>query len=280
MIQGHRVIDAHVHLQPHEQMLPDTRATFEAGRPDVVAIRAFEADASRFEAHLDAEGVDAAVLVNYVSPRVMGYRPDSNDWIARFAAGRRRLVPMGGVHPDATPDVAAETRRLLAVGIRALKVHPAHQLLSPLDERLRPLYEIAEREGVPVTVHTGTSVFPRAKDRFTDPLLVDELAVDFPGVTFLLAHAGRPFWYEQAFFVARRHANVLLELSGIPPRKLLDVLPRLPEIDHKAVWGSDWPSMGVRSMRGNVESFLALPLSDAAKGRILWENGARVFRLG
>ena len=69
-----------------------------------------------------------------------------------------------------------------------------------------------------------------------------------------------------------------IEISGIPPKKLLDYLPRLPEIEHKAIWGTDWPSPGIRSLRANVQDFLALPgLSDAAKGRILWETGARVF---
>lgn len=255
----------------------DVRATFAAGRNDIAELEAFESDAALFERHLDAEGIDAAVLVNYVSPVVMGYTPESNAWVAKFAEGRPRLVPMGSAHPDVTPDVGAEVRRVLDLGVRALKVHPAHQLLYPHDARLRPLYEIAQERRVPVTIHTGTSIFPRAKNRFTDPMFVDDVAVDFPDLTILLAHAGRPLWYEAAAFVARRHANVHLELSGIPPKKLLQVLPRLPELDHKSVWGSDWPSMGVKSLRANVEAFLALPLSDAAKGRILWENGARIF---
>lgn len=279
MIGGHRVLDAHVHLHPSAMMRPAVKSVFESGRSDVLRIRRFEEDASLFETHLDAEGIDAAVIVNYVSPRVMGYTPETNDWVAAYAKGHPRLVPMGSAHPDATPDVRAEVERILALGVRALKVHPAHQLLYPHDERLRPLYEVAQARGVPVTIHTGTSVFPGAKSRFADPIHVDDVAVDFPGLKILLAHAGRPLWYESAFFVARRHANVHLELSGIPPKRLLDVLPRLGELDHKAVWGSDWPSMGVKSLRENVESFLGLPLSDAAKGRILWENGARLFGL-
>jgi predicted TIM-barrel fold metal-dependent hydrolase len=280
MIQGHRVLDAHVHLQPSDQMRPAVRAAFERGRDDVAALRGYERDPRAFLAHLDAEGIDAAVLVSYVSPQVMGYRPDSNDVVIRHAAqGEGRLLPLSGVHPDATPDVRAEAERLVALGARGFKVHPAHQLLYPSDPRLAPLYETAARHRLPVTIHSGTSVFPGAKNRFTDPIHVDDVAVDFPDVTILLAHAGRPLWYETAFFLARRHANVLLEVSGIPPAKLLDVLPRLAEIDHKVVYGSDWPSMGVRALRKQVEAILAMPLSDAAKGRILWENGARAFGL-
>jgi len=58
---------------------------------------------------------------------------------------------------------------------------------------------------------------------------------------------------------------------------LLEYFPRLEEIADKAVWGTDWPSPGVVSMRGNVDQFLELPLSDAAKRKILYENAARIF---
>lgn len=279
MIHGHRVLDAHVHLHPAWMMKPAVKAMFEAERSDVPDIRRYESDPDAFLAHLDREGVDAAAVVNYVSPDVMGYQPSTNDWVAAFTKGRPRLVGLGSAHPAATPDVRAEVERVLGLGLRALKVHPAHQLLYPNDERLYPLYEIAERRGVPVTIHSGTSVFPGAKSRFTDPIFVDDVAVDFPRLRILLAHAGRPLWHDTAFFLARRHANVFLEVSGIPPKRLLDALPRLPDIDHKVVWGTDWPSMGVKSLRANVEQLLSLPLPDAAKGRILWENGAAIFHV-
>lgn len=280
MIHGHRVLDAHVHLQPWHMLRPEVRAVMERGRDDVAQVLRYQEDREAFERHLAEEGVDAAVLVNYVSPRVMGFPPEVNDWLLAYAKGSARLLPMGGVHPDATPDVGAEAERVLRAGARALKVHPGHQLLHPYDERLRPLYEAAVRHRAPVTIHTGTSVFPGAKNRYADPLSVDDVAVDFPDLRILLAHAGRPFWYEKAFFVARRHENVLLELSGIPPRKLLDVLPRLPDLAHKCIWGSDWPSPGVKSLRRNVEDFLSLPgLTDAQKGAVLWDNGAALFGL-
>jgi predicted TIM-barrel fold metal-dependent hydrolase len=83
---------------------------------------------------------------------------------------------------------------------------------------------------------------------------------------------------ETAVFLARRHKNVHLELSGIPPRKLLEYLPRLEELSGKCVWGTDWPSPGVSSMKANVEDFQALPISPAARERILWENAARLIR--
>jgi len=82
---------------------------------------------------------------------------------------------------------------------------------------------------------------------------------------------------ETAVFLARRHPNVSLDLSGIPPKKLLEYLPRLEEISGKCLWGTDYPSPGVLSMRGNVEDFLSLPLSPEARQRILWDNAAALM---
>lgn len=265
-------------MQPWEMLKEGVLPVMVRGRSDTDELLALQKDPAAFERHFEAEGVDAAVCVNYVSPDVMGFPPRVNDWVASYCKGRARLIPMGSVHPRAVADPRAEAERLVALGIRAFKVHPAHQLLYPHDESYRAVYEVAQRERIPVTIHTGTSIFPGAKNRFADPIHVDDVAVDFPGLRILVAHAGRPLWGETAFFLARRHANVHLELSGIPPKRLLAYLPRLAEVADKCVWGSDWPSPGIRSLRQNVRDFLALAgLSDAQKGKILWENGAGLF---
>lgn len=274
------MFDAHIHLQPWHLLRADVREVMTRGRTDLDELTAYQKDASSFEAFLAGEGIDAAVCVNYVSPGVMGFPPETNDWIADYCRGSGRLLAMGSAHPRATADVRAEAERLVGLGIRAFKMHPAHQLLYPHDEAIRPLFEVAAKHRIPVTIHTGTSIFPRAKNRFADPIHVDDIATDFPDLTILVAHAGRPLWGETSFFLARRHANVYLELSGIPPKRLLEHLPRLPEIAHKCIWGSDWPSPGIRSLSQNVREFLSLSgLTDTQKGAILWDIGARVFRL-
>ncbi|HEX6467386.1 MAG TPA: amidohydrolase family protein, partial [Terriglobales bacterium] len=102
-----------------------------------------------------------------------------------------------------------------------------------------------------------------------DPIYVDDVAVDFPKLKILLAHGGRPLWMETAFFLVRRHRNVYLDTSGIPPKSLLKYFPRLEEIAEKTLFGTDWPGPGVPDIRKNLEEFQALPLSKEAKERIL-----------
>jgi uncharacterized protein len=280
---GTRVIDAHIHVQPFEMLKPDVRATFWHKKDNRAELEALAADPSKLLRQMDADGVERVGLINYVSPDVMGFTAECNDWMMRYAsADLSRLIPFGSVHPGYTKDVAGETRRIIDAGAKAFKVHPPHQAFRAnayLDglPTLADLYREAEAAGIPVTIHTGTSVFPGARSRFGDPMDVDDVAVDFPKLTVLLAHGGRPLWMDAAFFVVRRHPNVFLEVSGIPPAKLLEYFPRLEEIAHKTVWGTDWPSPGVKSMRGNVDQFLTLPISDEAKRRILYDNAARLF---
>ena len=97
---------------------------------------------------------------------------------------------------------------------------------------------------------------------------LDDVAVDFPDLTILMAHGGRPLWMDEAFFILRRHRRVYLEVSGIPPAKLLEYFPRLSEVGDRVVWGTDWPSPGVKDLRENLGQFLSLPLSSEMKERI------------
>jgi hypothetical protein len=189
---------------------------------------------------------------------------------------------MGGVHPRFAEDAAAEVRRAAGMGVRALKVHPPHMAIEPnaylhgLDA-LRALYEEAERLGLPVMIHTGTSIFPGARSRTGEPMAVDDVAVDFPRLVLILAHGGRPLWMDQAFFLVRRFPQVHMDVSSVPPKALLRYFPRLAEIADKVLYGSDWPAPGVASMGENLKAFRSLDLSEEVKKKILEENPARVF---
>ncbi len=279
-----RIFDAHIHVQPWEEFRPEARELMARGRPDAARVAGALADPEALLRVMDEEGVERAALINYVAPEVMGFRETVNGWISVFTRNHRdRLVAVGSVNPRHTRDAGGETRRLFdALGIRMLKIHPPHQLfaanayVSDLPA-LAEIYAAAQDAGRPVLIHTGTSIFPGARNRFADPMAADDIAIDFPKLRIVLAHAGRPLYTETAAFLARRHPNLFLDLSGIPPKKLPEYLPRLEELSGKCLWGTDWPSPGVLSMRRNVEDFLALPLSDAAKERILWSNAAAVI---
>jgi predicted TIM-barrel fold metal-dependent hydrolase len=275
------VFDCHIHVQPWQMVRPEVLALID----DATHADARDALASpdALLRHLDANGVDRACCINYVAPDTMGFTRDVNDWVASFTRDHRdRLVAVGSVHPRHEADVRQEIRRVLDLGIGMIKIHPPHQQFSPNAYRtelpaVADIYAECQERGVPVMFHTGTSIFPSARNVFADPMPVDDVAVDFPRLTIILAHAGRPLYGETAMFLARRHRNVYLDLSGIPPKSLPKYVPRLAGLAGKALWGTDWPSPGVSSIRANVEAFRSLGLGEAVEKKILWENAARMF---
>jgi predicted TIM-barrel fold metal-dependent hydrolase len=139
------------------------------------------------------------------------------------------------------------------------------------------IYRAAEANGIPVMFHTGTSVFQGARNKYGDPMHLDDVAVDFPKMTIIMAHGGRPLWMDTAFFLLRRHPNVYMDISGVPPRHLMKYFPRLEEMAPKVLFGTDWPGPGVPDMGGNLEEVKSLPISDDAKRTILSENALKVW---
>ncbi len=243
-------------------------------------------DPRAFLDHLDSVGVERACLINYVAPEILGFTESVNEFVSDFAkADRRRLVPFGSVHPRRTKNPKRDVERLASkLEIGGLKIHPPHQLFAAnayADGKLpalRTIYRTAEQLGMPVMVHTGTSVFPGARSKYGDPMTLDDVALDFPDLTILMAHGGRPLWCDTAFYLLRRHPNLYLDISSIPPRRLLEWFPRLEEVADKVLFGSDWPGPGIPGIREELEAFRALPLAESAKERILRTNAARILR--
>jgi predicted TIM-barrel fold metal-dependent hydrolase len=276
-----QVTDCHVHINPIWEMRPDAAELL--GFPTSAPMH-FLKDARAFLAYLDDAGVERAALINYVAPEVIGYTEKANEFVSEYVRENpERLLAVGGLRPD-HPDPEREIGRLAEqLHLRAIKLHPPHQLFRPnayVDgelPRLRALYAACERYELPVIFHTGTSVFPRARNRFADPMMIDDVAVDFPKLTIVLAHGGRPVWMESAVFLARRFPNVWLEVSGIPPARLLEYFPSLPRLADKVLFGTDWPGPGVKDIGANLQVFRGLGLTTSAQERILEENPLRVF---
>jgi hypothetical protein len=232
---------------------------------------------------MDEAGIARIGVINYVSPKLMGFTREVNPYVADLArAAPERLIPFGGIDPTAGGSVSDEVERLRDMGVKAIKFHPPHQELAANAYRnglagLGEMYRRAEELGMPVMVHTGTSIFPGARNVHADPLPLDDVGVDFPGLVVILAHLGRPLWPDASLFLLRRHANFWGDVSGIPPRGLLRYFPRLEAVADKLLWGTDWPGPMVPGMRENLDAFLALDLSDDVKRKLLQDNPDRLF---
>jgi uncharacterized protein len=277
------ITDCHIHIQPVEMFKPAALEVMTKARGRYDDVLEYCRSPKALLGYMDSIGVDRVVLINYVAPDTMGFTAEVNPWVANYCkADPKRLIPCGSVHPRHTKNVEADMEEILRLGIRLIKIHPPHQLLYPNEylhgvRELETIYSMAESNGIPVMVHTGTSIFPGARNRYGDPIFVDDVAVDFPKLKILLAHGGRPLWMDTAFFLLRRHKNVYLDISGIPPKSLLEYFPRLEQIGHKTLFGTDFPSPGVPEIKPNLDAIRALPLKRETIERIISKNALEIW---
>jgi predicted TIM-barrel fold metal-dependent hydrolase len=272
------VVDFHTHLAPYETIQPSlvawTRSVVGEG---LARRRELTATPEGAEQILSDSGVEYAVVLADYHPATTGVAP--NERVAEYCGGTDRLIPFACINPHLHPQPAAELSRCIdELGMKGLKLGPTYGHFYPHDAALYPAYEVAQEAGIPVLVHTGISVFKGSKLKYGAPLFLDEIAVDFPDLVIVQAHSGRGFWYDEAFTLARYHENVYLEVSGLPPQRLLDYFPQLERLADKVLFGSDYP--GVPSLQGNIEAIRSLPLTARTREAILGGNAARLLGLG
>lgn len=180
-------------------------------------------------------------------------------------------------------NVKEELERQYSLGIIGIKLHPVHHAFKPNGYReeegglkqLLYVYEFAEDHDLPVLIHTGTSVGVGSRNKYGDPIYVDDVAKDFPRLRLILAHAGRPLWYNTAFYMARFINNVFLEISSIPPKNILKVLPRLNEISDKVIYGSDFPAFKGQDLADYAHQVYSVIRDE----RIMRDNAKRVLKI-
>ncbi len=268
-----RVVDFHIHAGNPEDWHPWVMEFVSVVNPEAEAQLAQVQAQAGMHAFLDDNGVDHAVILAETSPVTTGVV--SNARVKSLCEMSDRLTPFASFHPLEVDDMGLTVRELALEGFRGLKFYPSSQFFYPDDPRLTELYAQAATSGLVVMFHTGTSIYKRSRQRFSEPLRIDDVAVDYPDLQIVMAHSGRRLWYEQAFFMAERHENVWMELSGIPPRRVPEVFPRLERVGDRVLFGSDFP--GVPSIRENIEAFRQMPWSDETRAAVLGGNAVRLL---
>jgi hypothetical protein len=270
------VIDFHIHVARIEDYHPWVIdwTTSNIGRETAESYVRHYLTPTGINELLDDNGVDYGVALAEMSPISTGIT--TNESVAAFCKGNPRLFAFASINPYMIARPADELRRCATeLGMRGLKLYPTYQYFYPNEPMLYPVYAVAQELDLPVMLHTGSSVFRGSRIKYGDPLYLDDVAVDFPDLKILLVHSGRGFWYDQAAFLARLHENVYMEISGLPPAKLLQYFPDLERLAPKVVFGSDWP--GMPFIARNIQAIRDLPLTDQAKELILGGNAAHIL---
>jgi predicted TIM-barrel fold metal-dependent hydrolase len=282
-----KFFDAHIHIQPWVLLRENAYKVLCKGRTDtdIEYTKKIMEDPEEMIAFFDRENISRACIINYVSHKIMGFTEEVNDYAVKlYKLFPDRIIPFGGVDPLFTKDVESELKRIIDRGIRGFKLHPSHQLIRPnayIDnvKSLEIIYTILQERKIPLMIHTGTSIFPGARNLYSYPMYAEDIGIDFPELVVILSHGGRPLWMNETFFLIRRFKNFYLDISGIPPLKVLEYFPKLEEIKDKVLFGSDWPAPGVKSPSINAKMFAKLPLPPQTISAILYTNAEKLFNL-
>ncbi|HEX3930788.1 MAG TPA: amidohydrolase family protein [Nocardioides sp.] len=277
-VHVHVEADGHGHFALDEELLTASAAYFKAteGRTPTVADLA-----TRYR----AAGM-AAVIFTVDATTATGHAALRSEEIAEEAAEHADvLIPFGSVDPR--QGVAAIERAHALVedhGVRGFKFHPSLQAFSPGDPTFAPLWATLEELGVPALFHTGQNGIGAGlpggrgiKLRYSDPMLLDDVAADFPRLTVVLAHPSVP-WQAEAISMATHKANVFIDLSGWRPKYFPPELVRAAGgiLREKVLFGSDYPLITPERW---LEDFEALGIDPAHLPGILKHNAARVLGL-
>ena len=167
------------------------------------------------------------------------------------------LIPFGSVDPHKGKLGVREARELIARGVRGFKFHPNIQAFWPNDRALYPLYEVIAEAGLIALFHSGTTGIGAGMPggggvrlKYSNPMLVDDVAADFPELDIILAHPSFP-WQEEALAVAVHKPNVYIDLSGWSPKYFPEIL--VPLHQH--------PAQGQDAVRLRLPADHARPLA-------------------
>jgi uncharacterized protein len=281
-----RAIDVHVHVERDDrgrlsldQELLDASAAYFTGSenrtPTVTDL------AERYR------GAGMAAVVFTVDATTNTGHPalSSEDIATRAAEHADVLIPFGSVDPRRGGRAVEQARRLVTEhGVRGFKFHPSLQGFSPDDPLLRPLWATIEELQVPALFHTGQNGIGAGlpggrgiKLRYSNPILLDDVAADFPGLTVILAHPSVP-WQAEAISMATHKSNVYIDLSGWRPKYFPPELVRAAGgmLRSKVLFGSDYPLISPERW---LEDFEQLGIDPEARPGILKDNAARVLGL-
>lgn len=270
-----RVIDFHVHIGLKEHWHEWVHDYQKSAQSEFYIRYEEMINPKGFASYLKNNQIEKAVILPEISPIATGVV--SNEYVLEFCQGHDIFIPFCTINPFVVNNPAQEFRHFIKQGAKGLKLYPSYNHFYPNETRIYPLYALAQEEKLPVLVHTGSSVFKGTKIKYADPIYLDDIASDFPDLTLLMAHSGRGLWYEKAFFLSRLHPNLYLEISGLPPKNLLNYFPYMEKNIDKFIYGSDWP--GIKTIASNIEAIKELPLAEESIRKVLHDNASRILKL-
>ena len=210
----------------------------------------------------------------------------TNEEIAELAHQHSDVaIPFASVDPARGAEGVRLAKRLISeYKVKGFKFHPSSQAFYPNDRAAYPLYEVIAEARLPALFHTGqTGVGAGQRGgggvrlKYSNPMYIDDVAVDFPDMPIILAHPSFP-WQDEALSVATHKPQVYIDLSGWSPKYFSPLLVQYANtlLKNKILFGTDYPVMTPERW---LEDFDKIGIKPEVKPLILKENAARLLRL-
>ena len=245
--------------------------------PDAIAARAADAIGRFYELPMEGDGTAEGLLKRSraagISRSVIhsaAVTPDKvtriNDFLSRTAAAHpEELTAFGTLHPG-LEDAEAEADRMIALGLKGVKLHPDFQHFE-LDcpAALRMFHVLAERD-LPVLIHVGDYRYT-----WSAPERMARVLKEVPRLKAVCAHMGGWSLWNEGWKVLAGLENARCDCSSslyaLEPEKAAEILRHWGT--ERVFFGTDFPMW---DPVGELERFMALPLTDTERERILWKN--------
>jgi predicted TIM-barrel fold metal-dependent hydrolase len=278
-------IDVHVHAERNEDQ-PQDPVTLEVldAAAQYFGAAPVQPTARELAGYYRERGM-MAVIFNVDDEAGMGRRRLGNAEV--LAAAREHpdvLIPFASVDPHKGKLGVREIHELIEAGARGFKFHPNTQAFWPNDREHYPLYEPIAEAGLIALFHSGTTGIGAGMPggggvrlKYSNPMCIDDVAADFPGLNIILAHPSFP-WQDEALAIAVHKPNVYIDLSGWSPKYFPENLIRYTntQLKHKMLFGSDYPLITPDRW---LNDFAKLPIKDEVRPLVLKENAARLLGL-
>lgn len=274
-----KIIDAHVHFQPDSKPLVNTAQ--HRSNINFSAAGLKESMRKNDVSHLVLIGLKDigtgvyTVMDKAASNPLMPAMPKSIETIVTLIAGINPHMPVGET------ENAIKSRE-----IKGFKVWLGYYHFAATDKEYYPFYELASKYGLPVIFHTGDTYSKVARVRYSQPLTIDDVAVDFPDLKLIIAHIGNPNTMDAAQ-VLYKNENVFADLSGLiiggrgefktneakkAQKRLQDCFDFVGN-PQKFMFGSDWPLAG----HSDYIDFIKAAIPEEHYEDVFYNNAKRVF---
>lgn len=202
------------------------------------------------------------------------------DQVAEYCrAMPERYSGLAGVDPsrgmEQLYDLEYAVKELGFIGAHS---YPHWFRLPPDAPQWYPIYAKCCELDIPIMMQVGQNLIYQKNVRLPSvarPILLDQIAIDFPELKLIGIHVGIP-WADEMIAMAWKHENVFIGIDAYAPKHLpASVVHYMNSYgSHKVLFGSDWPVIDPRRAMRELQDHNLRP---SAYEQVVRGNALAVF---